>query len=198
MPLVRKTAPPPPPPGSSLTSADAGERWNAARTMTRAEDVAALGKALAQETDVAVREAILTSLSQIATPESAGVILPGVRADDANVRRGALDALIAMPQAALPYLPGLLMDSDADVRILSCEIVRALPSIEATRLLTPVIQSDPVVNVCISAVDVLAEIGAEQVLPALAALERRFPGEDFLHFAIAAARERISGASGRE
>jgi HEAT repeat protein len=200
MPLVRKPSgqPPPPPPRASITSEVASERWSAARGMTSAADVPALGAALETERDASVREAILTSLTQIATPESASVLIPSVRSDDANLRRGALDALIAMPQAAAAHLPALLADADPDVRLLSCEIVRFLPPDEATMLLAALLQRDAVANVCIAAVDVLAEIGTATALPALAAAQDRFPGEQFLAFAIEAARERIVGATPRE
>lgn len=199
MPLVRKTAGPnpPPPPGGGLQSEKASERWAAARAMNDESHVEALRAALETERDGPVREAILTSLCQIATPDSAAAIIPSVRSDDASVRRGALDALISMPQAAAVHLPDLLSDADADVRLLSCEIARALPSQEATRFLSEVLRRDPAVNVCIAAIDVLADIGTGDALTALDAVEARFAGEPFLHFAIKAARERIAGATGR-
>jgi len=198
MPLVRKNTPPPPPPSdANLRSEIASERWSAARAMTNSGDIAALGDALETERDPSVREAILSSLSQIATTASAAAIIPGIRSDDASVRRGALDALISIPRAAAPHLPALLVDADADVRLLSCEIARGLPSDEATRLLSEVLKNDAAVNVCIAAADVLADIGTADALPALDAAEARFPDEGFLSFAIEAARERIAGATGR-
>jgi HEAT repeat protein len=120
-----------------------------------------------------------------------------VRSDDASIRRGALDALMAMPHAAAPHLPGLLADADSDVRLLSCEIVRQLPAEDATRLLLPVLNTETVANVCAAAADVLAEIGTADAIPALAVAEARFAGEPFLRFAIETARERIAGATGR-
>jgi HEAT repeat protein len=199
MPLVRKTAapPPPPPPSGGLQSESPTERWAAARAMTSVEDVQALSAALETERDASVREAILTSLCQVATPESAAAVILGVRSDDASVRRGALDALISMPSATAPHLPALLSDPDVDVRLLSCEIVRALASEEATQFLIPVLESDTAVNVCIAAADVLADVGTVDALDALDAAEARFPNEAFLKFAIEAARERIAGATGR-
>lgn len=196
MPLVRKSdgSPPPPPSAPVLTSSVASERFAAARAMTGVGDISLLGAALAREHDASVREAILTSLCQIATPEAAAAIIPGVRAEDARTRREALDALMSMPLSALPHLPALLGDDDPDVRLLSCEIVRNLPSETATELLIPVLRLDRGVNVCIAAVDVLTEIGDETALAPLAEAQARFPDEAFLHYAIEAARERISGA----
>jgi HEAT repeat protein len=199
MPLVRKTtgaAPPPPPPitAAQLLSGTREERWAAARTLA---DVPALGRALAQEEDATVREAILTSLCRIATPDAVAAIVPGVRSDDAQVRRSALDALISMPAAAAPHLGALLADNDPDVRLLSCEVVRALPAEKATSLLCDLLRTEREVNVCASAVDVLTEVGTADALPALHALSARFPGEPFLQFAAQAAIERIA-ESGRD
>src|SRR5690349_16145141 len=100
MPLIRKSAGP----SGPVTTPTAGllrvgspdERWAAARSLTTPADVAALGAALADEREARVREAILTSLASIATAESAAVVIPYVRSDDANLRTGALDALGAM------------------------------------------------------------------------------------------------------
>ena len=82
-----------------------------------------------------------------------------------------------MPQACRPHLPALLADSDADVRLLSCELARGLPDDEANRLLCDLLERETEKNVCAAAVEVLAEIGRPEALPALArcadALRRR-------------------------
>jgi HEAT repeat protein len=194
MPLVRKKegrAPPPPPPPTEATlrTGTKDQRWSAAREMS---DVGALGRALQTEQDISVREAILTSLCRIATPESAGMIVPSVRSDNASIRRGALDALISIPAAAAPHLGALLADTDADVRLLSCEIARALPSERATALLCDLLKAEAVANVCTAAVDVLAEIGTVDALPVLRDLTQRFQDEQFLQFAANAAIETIA------
>lgn len=200
MPLVRKgsgASPPPAPPtdDAQLDSPDAAERWRAARALTQPGDVGVLGAALAGEQSLNVREAILASLCRIATPESAAAIEPLLHSDDANIRRGALDALISMPGVAGPLLPGLLADPDSDVRLLSCEIARALPAGEATRLLSALLQSESVANVCIAAIDVLTEIGGAEALSALRNTAARFPAEPFVQFAVENALERITAAS---
>ena len=203
MPLTRKE-----PPGSAGTQAQAAaparlsaenpdERWAAAREMAaRPGGVGALSAALATEGDPRVRAAMFTSLVRLGTAEAAAAVLPHLRSDDANLRTGALDALRAMPDAVASRLPELLGDADPDVRILACELVRHRPPAEASLLLADVLTREPEVNVCASAVDVLAELGRAEALPALAACARRFPHETFLLFAIKVAIER-SGAPPR-
>ena len=96
--------------------------------------VPALGEALAREKSPRVREAVLTSLARIATPESVKIILPLLRSDDAFVRREGSDALLAMKEVAWPYLAALLQDDDADVRILASGLIRDMPNETAVRL----------------------------------------------------------------
>jgi HEAT repeat protein len=205
MPLVRRPAAPPP--GSApdaavvrgaLTVGTSDERWAAARAAGDDPGSAkALGEALANETDARVREAMFTSLARIATAESVESLLALLRSDDAPLRTGALDALRSMKGAVEGYLPSLLADSDPDVRLLACEIVRGLPGAEPARLLCELLgaESDP--NVCAAAVEVLAEIGGRDALPVLERAAERFRTTPFLAFSIKAAADRIRSESDR-
>lgn len=176
-----------------LTGGTADDRWGAARAAaTLPGGIEALGAALRSETDARVRTAILTSLTRIATPASVDAVLPCLRADDADTRTGALDALRAMPRAVLPRLPDLLSDSDTDVRILSCEIARCLAPAEATPLLCDLLDRETDANVCAAAIDVLAEIGQAGAEPALRRCTNRFPQQPFIGFAVKVALQRVS------
>lgn len=199
MPLIRKNPDQPPPAGEPaaqasltlLTSGTTDERWAAARAAAQASgNVERLGEALRVEEDPRVREAILTSLSRIGSIESAAAVLPHLRSDDSSLRTGALDALRAMPTAAAAHLPALLEDADADVRLLACELARGLPSAEASAQLCALLDREEEVNVCAAAVDVLAEAGGPEALPALSRCGARFRDEPFLGFAIRVAAER--------
>ncbi|HEY4174449.1 MAG TPA: HEAT repeat domain-containing protein, partial [Rhodopila sp.] len=154
--------------------------------------VEALGAALGKEADPRVRTAIFTGLTRVASSASVDAVLPYLRADDANVRTGALDALRAMPRAVLPRLPELLNDADTDVRILSCEIARSLAPAEATSLLCDLLDHETDANVCAAAVDVLAEIGQAAAEPALRRCADRFPRAEFISFAVKVALQRVS------
>jgi HEAT repeat protein len=199
MPLIRKTADPlatAPPPLAEVVRALANgtpeERWAAARA---AHDIPGsakiLGEALTREPLARVREAMFTSLARIATAESAELILPFLRSDEAHLRNGALDALRAMKSTVSPYLQRLLEDGDADVRLLACELVRNVPDDEAERLLCSLLEAEREPNVCASAVEVLAEIGGADALPVLARCEQRFRESPFLVFSIKVAADRI-------
>jgi HEAT repeat protein len=198
VPLVRKEPEHGVPPQPSemrarLVSGSREERWSAARALgSQPGDVGVLRAALQAEADPRVREAILTSLARVATAESVDAVLPHLRSDDAELRTGALDALRAMPQAVGPRMAELLADADPDVRLLVCELAREIPTPEMEARLCALIESDPEVNVCAAAIEVLAEVGTEAALPALARCAERFPSEGFLAFSIQVTAERIT------
>ena len=176
----------------ALVEGHAEERWIAARAAVGvAGGAKALGAALRLERDVRVREAILTSLTRLASPDAVEAVLPLMRAELAAWRTGAIDALRAMKQAAWPYLPQLLADPDADVRLLACEITRTLPEEKATTLLCDLIERESEANVCASAIEILAEVGTAEALPALERCAARFQGTRFLEFAIKVTGDRI-------
>lgn len=177
---------------AALHGGTAQERWSAARSLGEQPDAARiLGDAVAEESDPRVREAIFTSLARLATPESIEAVIPHLRSDNSGLRVGALDALRDMIAAVRPRLPALLTDPDPDIRVLCCDLVRELPSADATELLCHLLEHDPEPNVCAAAVDVLAEVGEPAALPALAQCGARFRGQSFLVFAIKIAAERI-------
>jgi HEAT repeat protein len=177
-----------------LAQGTSDQRWRAARAAAALPDgLELLRHAISEERDPRVREAILTSLARIGTRESAEVVFPDLRSDDAQLRAAALDALRAMPAAMRDHLPQLLHDADPDVRLLACDLVRGQPAAEAGRLLGEVLARDSEANVCAAAVEVLAETGGPGVLPLLAQCGARFPDDPFLAFAIREAGERLAG-----
>ncbi|MCW5734374.1 MAG: HEAT repeat domain-containing protein [Enhydrobacter sp.] len=195
MPLVRRPSLPsesPAAPAGSITEGTSEQRWAAARAAAAQPDgVALLAKALSQERDPLVLEAIFTGLAAAATAESAAAVVPFIRSEEARLRAGALDALRAMPEASRPHIGSLLADPDADVRLLSCELVRGLPEAEANRLLIDLLDGETDKNVVAAAVEVLAEIGRPEALPVLVLCSQRFVGEPFLAFSIKVATDRI-------
>jgi HEAT repeat protein len=199
MPLVRKPSSPTETPAPDvrklaaiLADGSDDERWTAERSAQTIPDaLPLLSGALSRERVPRVREAIFTALAKIASSESAAVALPYIRSDDASLRTAALDALRAMPVAAAGHLPQLLNDTDADVRLLACEIARSLPAVEASRVLGALIEREVNTNVCAAAVEVLAEAGNVASLPILARCAERFPDDPFLTFAVKVARDRI-------
>lgn len=199
MPLIRRTPTTADTPSSdaatalaALTAGSDDERWSAARAAAELpESVPALAAALSSERNADVREALFSALARIATPDSVQVVLPYLRSDDAGLRTAAMDALTAMNEPAWPHIAELLRDSDGDVRILACTLVRNMSSEVAVPLCCALLDAENEPNVCAAAVDALAELGHESALPSLARCAERFRGTPFLEFAIRTATDRI-------
>jgi HEAT repeat protein len=177
---------------NGLRDSDPEQRWSAARAAADVPGGAdALIEALQSEGSPRVREAMLTSLMRIGSPTSIASIVRFLRSDDASLRTSALDALRTRHDVVRAHLPTLMNDPDIDVRVLSCEVVRGLPSAEATQMLCDLLGRESEPNVCAAAIDVLAEVGDARALSALAECAKRFHDTPFLAFATKIATARI-------
>ncbi|WP_018388886.1 HEAT repeat domain-containing protein [Ancylobacter sp. FA202] len=181
---------------AALEGGSAGERLHAARALAVLPGaLAPLSAALQMEAEPAVREVIFTALARLACEEAADALLPLLRAEEAGLRNGALAALAAMPARLPARLPALLADPDPDIRLLACELARALPAPEATTLLCAAVERESEPNVCAAALDVLTDLGGPQALPVLERAARRFDATPFLRFAFEVAIGRIRAST---
>ena len=178
---------------AALGSPDIEVRWSAARALGgRADAVPALATALGVEQVARVREAIMTALMRVGDEASVMALLPYLRSQDAAERGASIEALQALPEAILPFMAPLLADGDSDVRLLATELARNMPAENATQLLCRLLEHEQHPNVCAAAIDVLAEVGTRDAVPALQACAERFAGTPFLPFAVSIAIARIS------
>lgn len=184
-------------PLASLDDADAAVRRDAAHALGHpalpgTED--ALARRLQTEGDAGVREAILTALARIATPEAAAALVPFLDREDAALRNAALESLQQMPaEVAAPALLPLLDHADADLRIFAVQGLGSITHSGRADWLARVMERDADVNVCLAAVEALAEAGSPEALSSLETLARRFPGDAFVAFAVDAARSSFQG-----
>lgn len=177
-----------------LADARAVARRRAARELAGDETaVDALCDALECETDEGCRHAQLTAMLMCGGNRVHERLLPLLRSEDAGLRNGAIEVLQDMPRLAGEYMDNLLADPDSDVRIFAVNILASLADERVTAWLHQVLRHDRHVNVCAAAVDVLAEVGDTDSLPALASVKERFPGEPFIRFAVETAERRITG-----
>lgn len=203
MALVRQpnlqTVPPLPEPANrdalylQLSSPSAESRCEAALIL--ASDPGAVQELLAQladEEDYAVRQAIVSSLSRIGGQEVVDGILGYLRSDDAGLRNDVIELLKEQPEAIGPHMHDLLEDPDPDVRIFAVNILESLKHPNVVDWLIEVIEHDHHVNVCATAVDLLAEVGDNRARVPLARLEERFADEPFITFAVASALDKIA------
>ena len=182
---------------ANLKNPQAEIRWSAARSLgNRPEAVPALAIALGIEHVSRVREAMMTALIRIGDEASVRALLPYLRSQDAGLRAATIEALQILPNAISPYIDQLLEDSNSDVRLLATELVRNMPAENATHALCRLLERERHPNVCAAAIELLAEVGTRDAVPALQSCAERFAEVPFVAFAASTAIARISDAEG--
>jgi HEAT repeat protein len=167
--------------------ATAAERREAALELAAAPDAARdLSAALGQETELSVREAIVTTLVVISTEEAASGLADFLMSDDPHLRNLAIEALREIGPVAGSQIERLLASSYPDVRIFAVNVLDAFfyrRAQDRERLHT-LLQRDPDVNVGLAAVEALSQAGGPEDIPALRAFAARFPEHPFVGFAV--------------
>jgi len=146
---------------------------------------------LRREQNASVREVILTTLTQRADEEAVAGLVECLRSEDASLRNEAIEAMKLLPDEVAPIMGRLLTDADPDVRIFAVNILESLRHELVEEWLREVIEHDPHVNVCATAVDLLGEVGTPYSQDALENLKSRFPDEPYIRFAADIALKRI-------
>jgi len=175
-----------------LDAADPAERrWAARDLLIYPEATTALVARLQCEDDRSVREVILTSLTRLGDETAVDGLVNCLRSEDAQLRNEAIEAMKELPQVIAPIMSSLLTDDDPDVRIMAVNVLESLRHPKVEDWLIDVIDCDPVVNVCGTAVDLLGEVGTSAAHDALQRLKLRFAEEPYIQFAADLALKRI-------
>jgi HEAT repeat protein len=166
-------------------------RWSARNLAEFPSSSGALVARLKRENDATVREALLTALTYLGDQTAVAGLVECLHSEDAALRNEAIDAMKQLPEAIAPIMGELLNDADPDVRIFAVNILESLRHPEVEVWLDKVIEQDPHINVCATAVDLLGEVGTQVSRPALERLKARFPDEPYILFAADLALKRI-------
>lgn len=180
---------------AQLIDRDASVRRWAARDLAQHADhpeaVEAVCARLAAETEPSVRSVLFSSAARLGGGTVVAALLPLLRSEDAGLRNGAIEVLAGLPGAVAPHVERLLNDADSDVRIFTVNLLGDLQHASVPQWLAQVLMHDPAVNVVGAALEVLAEVGAPESLPALRIAARRFGDDAYIGFAVELAIERI-------
>jgi hypothetical protein len=167
-------------------------RW-AARDLTDCPDASAtLVKHLQREDDVSVREVILTALTALGDEIAVEGLVACLRSENAGLRNEAIEAMKQLPDEVALIMRALLADTSADVRIFAVNILESLRHPEVESWLISVIEQDPHLNVCATAVDLLGEVGSAAAQDPLLRLKARYADEPYIQFAANLALKRIA------
>jgi HEAT repeat protein len=171
----------------------AARRWAARDLLDFPEAALALVERLKVEPEASVREVILTTVGRLGDPAAIAGLVDCLRSDDAAVRNEVVEAMKQLPDEVAPIMQRLLADPDPDVRIFTVNILESLRHTGVEAWLIEVIENDPHINVCATAVDLLGEVGSEVAREPLARLKARFGDDPYIQFAADLALKRITG-----
>lgn len=178
-----------------LSNPDPSVRRWAARDLVECPDATpALVERLKREQHLSVREVILTTLTRLGDDVAVEGLVDCLRSEDAALRNQAVDAMKQLPDEVAPIMRALLGDDDPDVRIFAVNVLESLRHPQVESWLIEVIDRDPHVNVCATAVDLLGEVGSSAAREALLRLKARFADEPYVCFAADLALRRIDAA----
>jgi HEAT repeat protein len=178
---------------TQLSSENPKERRWAARDLADYKEASSyLVEQLMKEKDIAVREIIISSLLAIGDEIAIAGLINCLKSDDAHLRNSAIEALKQVSEKVSPYIEKLLQDREPDVRIFAVNILESLRHPNVVKWLIEVIEKDENVNVCSTALDLLAEVGTEEAMPAIKKVKERFKNEPYIQFASDIALKRIS------
>ena len=167
-------------------------RW-AARDLTDCPAAsAALVNRLQREEDVSVREVILTTLTSLGDEVAVAGLVECLRSECVALRNEAIEAMKQLPDEVASIMRGLLTDASPDVRIFAVNILESLRHPEVESWLIAVIDNDPHLNVCATAVDLLGEVGSLAAREPLLRLKARYADEPYIQFAADVALKRIA------
>lgn len=169
-------------------------RWAARDLMDCPEASAPLVQRLQHESDVSVREVILTTLTALGDDVAVAGLVDCLKSEDAALRNEAVEAMKQLPDEVAPIMRGLLADADPDVRIFAVNILESLRHPEVESWLLAVIENDPQLNVCATAVDLLGEVGSDAAREPLQHLKARYADQPYIQFAADLALKRINEA----
>lgn len=149
-----------------LFSNSATERRWAARDLAQYSEASpVLLKALEKEKDISVREVILSSLLAIRDEAAVKGLIELLKSDDAHLRNEVIETLKQMPDEVSPYIEKLIKSPDSDLRIFAINIMESLRHPKVLEWLSIILENDENLNVCATAIDLLADVGSKEHLP---------------------------------
>lgn len=180
---------------AQLTDTDAGvRRWAARDLAAHPAAATAVCASLASEREASVRAVLFSTATALGGEPVVQAMVALLRSEDPALRNGAIEVLGSLPAAVGPHIDRLLLDADSDVRIFTVNLLGDLRHAQVPRWLAQVLQADTEVNVVGAALEVLAEVGGAEALPALRAARRRFADDPYISFSADLAIARIEAA----
>jgi len=120
-------------------------------------------------------------------------IMDLLKLDNAYIRNLGISILRSFGDSIKYYIVKFLIGDDRDLRIFAINVLGDVDFSESRDMLVELLQSEEDINVAMTAVDYMGEIGEPQDIPLLESLKERFKGEFYVEFAVDSAIKMIKG-----
>ena len=120
-------------------------------------------------------------------------IMDLLKLNNAYVRNLGISILRDFGNAIKYYIVKFLIGDDRDLRIFAINVLGDVDFAESRDMLIELLEHEEDINVAMTAVDYMAEIGEEEDIPLLESLKERFPGDFYAEFAVDSAIKSIKG-----
>ncbi len=140
--------------------------------------------------DTAARiAAILSNMN----PDEAPIegVMELLKLSNAYIRNLGISILQDYGPAIKYYIVKFLIGDDYDLRIFAINVLGDVNFAESREMLIELLEGEENINVAMTAVDYMAEIGQPEDIPLLREVKERFKGETYAQFAVDAAIESI-------
>jgi len=128
-------------------------------------------------------------------PEAAPIesIMELLKEENAYVRNLGISILRDFGDAIKYYIVKFLIGDDRDLRIFAINVLGDVDFAESRDMLVELLEDEEDINVAMTAVDYMGEIGEEEDIELLESLKRRFKDEFYVEFAVDGAIKMIKG-----
>jgi len=120
-------------------------------------------------------------------------IMELLKLDNAYVRNLGISMLRDFGDSIKYYIVKFLIGDDRDLRIFAINVLGDVDFAESRDMLVELLETEEDINVAMTAVDYMGEIGEEEDIELLESLKQRFEGEFYVEFAVDGAVKLIKG-----
>jgi len=120
-------------------------------------------------------------------------IMDLLKLDNAYIRNLAISILRDFGNAIKYYIVKFLIGDDRDLRIFAINVLGDVNFAESRDMLVELLETEDDINVAMTAVDYMGEIGEEEDILLLESLKDRFSGDYYAEFAVDSAVKLIEG-----
>jgi len=120
-------------------------------------------------------------------------IMDLLKLEDAYIRNLGISMLRDFGGSIKYYIVKFLIGDDRDLRIFAINVLGDVDFSESRDMLVELLETEEDINVAMTAVDYMGEIGEEEDIPLLESLKERFSGEIYVEFAVDGAVSLIKG-----